>query len=45
MASWQRGDLDSLTLGWHRTAVVAGDGEATQRKLDVDGGGLRGSSG
>jgi hypothetical protein len=26
-------------------AVAASDGEATRRKLDVDGGGLRGSSG
>jgi hypothetical protein len=42
---WQRGDLDSLTLGWQQTAVAAGDGEVTRRKLDVDGGGLRGSSG
>jgi hypothetical protein len=32
-------------LGWQRTAAAAGDGEATQRKLGVDGGGLRGSSG
>jgi hypothetical protein len=31
--------------GWQRTAVVAGDGEATRRKLGVDGGELRGSSG
>jgi hypothetical protein len=38
-------DLDSLTLGWQQTAVAAGDGEATRRKLGVDGSGLRGSSG
>jgi hypothetical protein len=45
MASWQHGDLDSLTLGWQRMAVAAGDGEATRRKLGVDGSGFRGSTG
>jgi hypothetical protein len=25
-ASWRRGELDSLTLGWQRTAVATGDG-------------------
>jgi hypothetical protein len=32
-------------LGMERTVVVAGDGEATRRKLGVDGSGLRASSG
>jgi hypothetical protein len=45
MASRRHEDLDSLTLGWQRMAVVAGDGEVTRRKLGVYGGGLRGSSG
>jgi hypothetical protein len=44
-ASWRRGNLDSLTLGWQRTAVAAGDSEATRHKLGIDGGGLRGSFG
>jgi hypothetical protein len=26
-------DLDSLTLGWQRTAVEAGDGAVTRRNL------------
>jgi hypothetical protein len=44
-ALWRRGDLDSLTLGSQRTVVAAVDGEVTRRKLGIDGGGLRGSSG
>ncbi len=40
MAAWQREDHDSLTLGWQWTVVEAGDGEATRRKLGIDGGGL-----
>jgi hypothetical protein len=40
MASWRCGDLDSLTMGWQRTAVVAGDSKATWRKLSIDGIGL-----
>jgi hypothetical protein len=44
-ASWRRGDLDSLTLGWQQMAVAAGDGETTRHKLGVYGGGLQGSSG
>jgi hypothetical protein len=45
MTLWRCGDLDSLSLGWQRTTVVAGDGEVTRRKLDDDGSGLRASSG
>jgi hypothetical protein len=41
---WRCGDLDSLTLGWQRTVVAADDGEATQRKLSINGGELWGSS-
>jgi hypothetical protein len=44
-ASWWRRDLDSFTLGWQRTMVAAGDGEANRRKLGVDSGRLWGSSG
>jgi hypothetical protein len=32
-------------LGMQRTAVAAGDGKATRRKLGIDGGGLWGSYG
>jgi hypothetical protein len=42
---WRRGDLNSLTLGWQQMTVEAGDDKATWRKLGVDGGWLRGSSG
>jgi hypothetical protein len=45
MASWRRGDLDPLTLGWQRMVVAASDGEVTRRKLGIIGGGLRSSSG
>ncbi len=44
MAAWQREDHDSLTLGWQRTAVAAGDGEATQLASGVVTGMLRCSS-
>jgi hypothetical protein len=45
MALWQRGDLDSLTLGWQRTAVAAGVGEATWLASGVVTGKLCCSSG
>jgi hypothetical protein len=41
---WRCGDLDSLTLGWQRTAVVAGDGEATQLASGIFASKLRCSS-
>jgi hypothetical protein len=40
MPSWRRGELDSLTLGWQRTAVAAGDGEAVQLASSIDVGKL-----
>jgi hypothetical protein len=43
-ALWWCRDLDSLTLGWQRMVVAAGDGEVARCKLGVDGGRLRGSS-
>jgi hypothetical protein len=45
MASWRRGELDSLTLGRQRTVVAAGDGEAIQLALGINFGKLRCSSG
>jgi hypothetical protein len=37
-------ELDSLTLGWQRTAVAACDGEVVQLALGVNAGKLRCSS-
>jgi hypothetical protein len=42
---WQRGELDSLTLGRQWIAVVAGDGEAVRLASGVDVGKLWCSSG
>jgi hypothetical protein len=44
-ASWRRRELDSLTLGRQRTAVVAGDGEAVRLASGVDASKLQCSSG
>jgi hypothetical protein len=41
MTSWQRGEVDSLTLGRQRMAVATGDGEAVRLALSVDAGKLR----
>jgi hypothetical protein len=43
-ASWRRGELDSLTLGRRRMAVVAGDSKAIWLASGVDAGKLRCSS-
>jgi hypothetical protein len=45
MASWRRGELDSLTLGWQRTIVAAGNNEAIRLASGVDAGKLQCSSG
>jgi hypothetical protein len=45
MASWRRGELNSLTLGRQRTAVAASDGEAVWLGAGVNIGKLRCSSG
>jgi hypothetical protein len=45
MASWRCGELDSLTLGWQRTVVVASDGEAVRLASGVDAGMIWCSSG
>jgi hypothetical protein len=44
MASWRRGELNSLTLGRQRTAVAASDGEAVWLGAGVNIGKLRCSS-
>jgi hypothetical protein len=44
MTSWRCGELDSLTLGWQRTVMAAGDGEVVQLASGVDDGKLRYSS-
>jgi hypothetical protein len=43
--SWQRGELDSLTLERQRMVVAAGDGEAVRLASGVDAVKLRCSSG
>jgi hypothetical protein len=45
MGSWRREELDSLTLGWQRTAVAAGNGEEVRLASGVDTGKLWCSSG
>jgi hypothetical protein len=45
MASWRHRKLDSLTLGRHRTAVVAGDSEVVRLASGIDAGKLWCSSG
>jgi hypothetical protein len=45
MASWRCGELDSLTMGWQRMAVAAGDDQAVRLASGVDAGMLRCSSG
>jgi hypothetical protein len=45
MASWRRGELNSLTLGRQRTAVATSDGEAVWLGAGVNIGKLRCSSG
>jgi hypothetical protein len=41
----QREEPTLFTLGGHRSTMAAGEGGVARRKLGVDGGGLRGSSG
>jgi hypothetical protein len=45
MALGRREEPTLLTLGGRRATMAASVGGAARRKLSVDGGGLRGSSG
>jgi hypothetical protein len=44
MTSWRHGDIDLLTLGWQRTAVAVGDGEASRLALGLVTSNIRCSS-